>query len=406
MNILVWLGNKDMHPAIYPNMKSLADAWARMGHNVITCDTSDAEEVMAAISLLREEKVIDLSVGNNALGMKIGIDNGEKLDIFGDLDTLHISILLDEPFNPVCNGPRHAAKRHLLTYLDRSDKEYFSLMNLAQDKYKMFMPLGGTSSGLPLEELLERKRKSAYNVVFSAGKFSLYKQWPEWAEFGAAPAMARVLDDVLFLLQQEALSVMDAAQKVLVARGMEEKIYASTIASFFPLILCYTKAWRRRKLLDELLAAGIELDLFGGDWETGDFSGKVRIHGQVPYAEMLQVFTEAKVVVNDEACFNNGAHDRVFTAMLNGAVVLSEYSSYLAEEFCDGQDLFLFDWQNIEDKLQIIPRLLQDEAYREDIACHAYAKVAGRHTWQQRAERLLEAAEMLEFYPKLQAGNP
>ena len=35
MNILVWLGNEKMHQAIYPNMKSLAKAFADMGHNVM-----------------------------------------------------------------------------------------------------------------------------------------------------------------------------------------------------------------------------------------------------------------------------------------------------------------------------------------------------------------------------------
>lgn len=401
MNILVWLGNKGMHPAIYPNMKSIADALAAMGHKVITCDTANGEEVVAAISLLRDEKMIDLSIGANALGMKIIVDDGAPVNVFENLDTWHISILLDEPFNPACNGFSHVAKHHLITYLDRSDKEYFSRMQAAEGKYKLFMPLGGTSSGHSLSEMLECKRKSRYNVVFSAGKFAIYQEWPNWGEYGATPAMINVLDDVLYLLQQKPVSVTEAAKEVLSARSMAEDVYFCAVAAFFPLMLCYIKAWRRRKLLDELLSGGIAVDIFGEDWEEGDFSGGVNLHGKVPYAEMLKVITEAKVMANDEACFNNGAHDRVFTSMLGGAVVVSEYSSYLAEEFTDGQDLFMFDWQHIREQLQIIPRLLQDDAYREDIACNAYGKVINRHTWYQRAQQLLEAVELLDFQRKL-----
>lgn len=404
MNILVWLGNKNMHPAIYPNMKSLADAFAVMGHKVITCDTSDIDEAIAAISLLTEEKMIDLSIGANALGMKVIID-GDYIDVYKDLDTLHITMLLDEPFNPACNGYNHIAKHHLITYLDRTDKEYFSRMNMAEKSHKLFMPLGGTPSSFSLEELLDRKRNSSYNVVFSAAKFANSLNRPDWAEYGATSAMIAVLDEVLDLLQQEPISVVDAAKRVLADRSMEEDDFFYVIASFFPLVLCYIKDWRRRKVLKTLLAADIEVDIFGDGWEKDDFFGNVRLHGKVPYEEMVEIITKTKIVVNDEACFNNGAHDRVFTSMLNGAVVVSEYSTYLAEEFTNGQDLFLFDWYHIQEQLQAIPRLLSDDSLRERIAVSAYAKASQRHTWYHRAKRLLEAAEMLEFKQRLEEGK-
>lgn len=402
MNILVWLGNKDMHPAIYPNMKSIADALAEMGHNVITCNTASYDEVKAAMVLLREEKFFKLSIGVNALGMKVMLDDGEPVDTFADLDTIHISILLDEPFNPHCNGFKHIARHHIITCLDRSDAEYFSRMKLACGKNKMFMPLGGTESGLSWDELMEQKRKTSYKVVVSAGKFIHQMKWAHWTDYGATPAISRILDDILELLQSEPVSIVVAAKKILLDRGMSEDEYFCAIASFFPAMLCYVKAWRRQQMLMKLLSCGVEIDLFGDDWEQRDFPHGVTVHGVVPYTEMLRVISKAKVVVNDEACFNNGAHDRVFTSMLNGAVVVSEYSSYLEEEFTDGQDLFMFNWKNIQTQLQIIPKLLDDDELRERIAANAYAKVCNRHTWRQRAERLVEAAELLDFQHQLQ----
>ena len=404
MNILLWMGNKKLHPAIYPNMKSIADALVQLGHNVITCDTSQADEVMAAISLLREEKMVDLSIGFNALGMRIIID-GEPLDVYADLDVLHISILLDEPFNPACNGYKHEAKRHLITYLDRTDAYYLTQMQLVEHKAKMFMPLGGTESGLLWEELLERKKNSSYNVVVSAGKFDLHQRRPVWPEYGLAPAMCKMLDDIVSMLQEYPVSVVEAVRCVLHERGMEDDCYFSAIAGFFPLILCYVKSWRRQHLIESLAMEGVEIDLFGSGWEPDDFQGKVNIHGVVPYADMLDVITKAKVVVNDEACFNHGAHDWVFTSMLNGAVVVSEYSAYLAEEFVDGQDLFLFDWQNIREQLNVIPRLLNDDSYWEKVAARAYKKASDKHTWRHRAMRLLEAADLLDFQYKIETGK-
>ena len=97
---------------------------------------------------------------------------------------------------------------------------------------------------------------------------------------------------------------------------------------------------------------------------------------------------------NYEAMFNDGAHDRVFTGMLNGAVVVSEYSSYLDELFENQSDLFMFDWQNTKEQMEVIFRLLGDEHYRMDIARNAYGKVVKSQTWENRSERILEAVEL------------
>ena len=69
-------------------------------------------------------------------------------------------------------------------------------------------------------------------------------------------------------------------------------------------------------MIQSLLDMGIVVDIFGRDWEMSDFenNAQVRLHGEVAYQKMLQVIAEASIVVNDEACFNDGAHDRVFTA--------------------------------------------------------------------------------------------
>ena len=407
MNILVWLGNKKMHPAIYPNMQSIAQALAELGHDVVTCNTANEEEIMAALSLLREEKIIDLSIGSNAMVMQMNFADNQMLDVYADLDVTHISILLDEPFNSYCNGYDKPAKNHIITYLDGTDREYFFKMNLASDKYKLFMPLGGTESKLSIEELLEKKRKSSYEVVFSAGSFGDCSRGPLWEKFGPLPGkyMLNILMDMLSLLRSKPVSVVTAAKAVLKSKGMEEIYYFQALAMFFPAILDYIKAWRRKKLVVELLNAGIALDVFGAGWDKMDLPQGAKLHGAIAYEDMLKVMSKAKIVVNDEACFNEGAHDRVFTAMLNGAVVVSEYSSYLAEEFVADQDLVMFDWQNIGEQLLIIPKLLSDDDYRERIARNAYNKVINRHTWRNRAERLLEAAEIMKFNHTLRAGK-
>ena len=81
----------------------------------------------------------------------------------------------------------------------------------------------------------------------------------------------------------------------------------------------------------------------------------------------------------------------IFTGMLNGAVVVSEYSSYLDETFVNNQDLFMYDWQNTEQQMEVIEKLISDEDYRLSIAQNAYNKAIREHTWESRANQILEA---------------
>ena len=139
----------------------------------------------------------------------------------------------------------------------------------------------------------------------------------------------------------------------------------------------------------------IPVDVFGNGWDIVPFAGKLKLHGPVSYEQSLEIASQAKIIFQDQADFNHGAHDRVFTGMLNGAVVVSEFSHYLAEEFEAGRDLFMFDWQNGDQQVQVNHELLADESKRLSVAVSAYGKAVRRHRWANRAERILEAVDVL-----------
>ena len=82
--------------------------------------------------------------------------------------------------------------------------------------------------------------------------------------------------------------------------------------------------------------------------------------------------------------------------MLSGAVVVSEYSTYLEKEFKNGSDIFLYDWKNGLSQVQIIDKLLNDESVRLSAAVSAYGKVNNKHRWQNRAQSIMEAMSFHE----------
>ena len=89
----------------------------------------------------------------------------------------------------------------------------------------------------------------------------------------------------------------------------------------------------------------------------------------------------------------DGFTERIANAMLQKSVVVTDRTTYLEQNFVNGEDLLMFDLGNLRALPDQIRALLDDEAKRTQMAENAYVKAASRHTWKQRAEKLLEFME-------------
>ena len=177
--------------------------------------------------------------------------------------------------------------------------------------------------------------------------------------------------------------------------GLSLEIMLPLLKKYLWPLLEYIKVYRRIKAVRFLVDNGIRPDVFGDGWENAPYADKLNIHGSITYLRSIEVISQAKVLFQDQAEFNDGAHDRVFTAMLNGTVVVSEYSKYLDEEFEDGKDIFLYDWKDGPNQVQIINALLRNEFMRISAVKDAYEKVNNSHLWINRAQSIIEAVSFI-----------
>lgn len=391
MKILVYITSK-VHPAMWDNMLSLVDALSRE-NDVKVCDLHDNEVLSEVLSIFLESPdYFDMSIGFNSLGMEWNIEGvASKVHVYEELNFPHVSIMLDEPFNYCAAGYDTPCNNHIVTYLNRPDLQALDFMYPDKHMKKLFMPLGGTEK-LTGDQAITAPKE--YDVVVSAGNWIVDDGRPSWRSDDTPKGIVAILDDVADIMRSYPVSLMPAFEAVLQSRGMYDLAFLKSMEEYFWPVLKYIKPWRRQQMLKCLAESGIKVDLFGGGWEQIPFADSLIQHGAVSYSEMLDVISKTKVLVQDEALFNDGAHDRVFTAMLNGAVVVSEYSTYLEELFENQRDIFMFDWQNTREHLSVIPQLLNDEQYRLNIATSAYGKVAGKHTWRNRADRIIETIEL------------
>lgn len=159
----------------------------------------------------------------------------------------------------------------------------------------------------------------------------------------------------------------------------------------------YLRSYFRGEIIGMLAAAGVKIHVFGADWERLACrrpENIIKNGGQTDSAACLAAIREARISLNLMPWFKDGAHDRVFTSMLQKTVALTDDSRYLLEEFSDGEELVFFSLCEREKLADLIFGLLAEPERAARIAEKGYLAARQRHTWRQRAGCLL--AEILK----------
>lgn len=146
----------------------------------------------------------------------------------------------------------------------------------------------------------------------------------------------------------------------------------------------------RRTILDDVLPSPHELAVYGGGW-TDDLlePGVLRGDG-IANADLAAAYGAADIVLNDhwvESAAAGIINNRLYDALAAGAFVISDPVAGIDAEFDDG----VVTYRGAADLALTIERYLADPALRRATAERGRAAVLARHTFEQRAGRLLAA---------------
>lgn len=383
--IIAFVVSKGNHPALHRNSWEIGKSFEHLGLDVELTYLNDPSAMQRAYDLMVAGDVW-FTIGVNDTGAFLQTAPGHY--VLGEIPVPYVSVLLDAPYNAANGNLAFPCLKHYLWVLDKSHigaiKYRFPEKQFAGE---IFQPLGGDEA-VNEEDIFSTERD--LDVVFSASMFEDGNIREYWQEQTDNPFIIRILNDVVDYMLAHPVSLVPAVKHVLENRGLYGQQYIDGLAPYFHGVFFYVKMKRRYRTLEALAHRGLTVDVFGPGWENVPFANKLRLHGATPYEAVLDSFARAKVVVQDQAEFNNGGHDRVFTAMLNGAAVVSEYSSYLDKEFENNSEIYMFDWQNTVSQLDIVEELLSDESKRLASAIRAYGKAKANHKWENRAMGVLE----------------
>ena len=126
-----------------------------------------------------------------------------------------------------------------------------------------------------------------------------------------------------------------------------------------------------------------------------------RIDDRIPYADTLAYMADARLNLNVFPWFKAGTHDRIFNALLQHSLPLTDSSRWVDENFTNGEDIALYDLEHLEKLPEIVGELLRDTERAERMIQKGYEKTAKNLTWSNCADWILTAIEQL-----LRTGGP
>ncbi len=235
-----------------------------------------------------------------------------------------------------------------------------------------------------VESDLKAGIEKIYDMVFLGTCIDAEGRQKKWGkEF--APEILLLMKEVC----DKALKDVDASFMSLLA----EKLDPSEHQKVFEEVEMYIKGMDRLRLLGAFPER--KIDVFGGnDGKTGwkkllKQHSNVVVHPAVSFEDSLKIMQQSRIVLNSSIKNKLGAHERIFSAMASGAVVVTNDNSLMREYFKVGKEILLFTSQNLEEVRQSVNELLGDESKRKRVADGGRKRVMQGHTWDHRAKQLL-----------------
>lgn len=366
----------------------------------------------------------------NSIGMLMdGIDGGNYWNRSG---VICFDILADPPFF-YHSAIESDIKNVTFICVDEEQSDYINrYYGKESDYYKrngrvrmsLYMPLAGVVSDTYMERDLQNNRNKddvdrgisydfditaieafnnrKYDVIFT-GSIRDYEDI-DTQIYNLDDSLQDMWDIVLgYICEDTSLTIERAIRKCMSdysLRLTDEHVHQ--IILLFKKMDSVIRAMHRQRVITAIADGGIKIDVFGDGW---DFLKNKLIHPEnlcihecVSYEESVNIAAQAKISVNVMPWFKTGFHDRIATAMLNGCVSVTDSSSYIDDNYTDGENIVIYKLDNLSELAGNIRTLLENKnniTYR--LAMAGKKKAVQADTWHERAKWFLSYCSQITY---------
>ena len=286
--------------------------------------------------------------------------------LWDDLDIPCINIIVDHPYY-YDHLLKQRPQQYIQICIDRNHEAYMERY-YKEIKRGPFLPLAGTS--LHPDGDYKPIANRTYDVVFvgnyiDVDTFEVYinRNGEEYAQFYLG-----ILDE---LKNNTSLTLEEVAYRHMLREIPEltDTDVRETMGCMVFLDL-YIRSYYRAMAVKVLVEAGICVHVFGSGWEqlVCDRPSCLVQGGSLDSLSCLQVLADTKISLNVMPWFKDGAHDRIFNSMLNGAVCVTDTSVYLQEHLHPAKDCYIYSLEEMDQLPGLIQGLLADQDALQGVA--------------------------------------
>jgi hypothetical protein len=217
---------------------------------------------------------------------------------------------------------------------------------------------------------------------------------PVWrTESGAIRAIFDAAFDIA--LGTEFTPALEAVDQALRAYGLDPADPLVARLRQYATLVHEQVRWTRRQTFFEAAGkAGLPLCLAGpGFVGRFDHYRSFTPLGVLDLAQVARLMGEARVVLNINANFGDGSHERPLTAMLAGAAVASDHSAWWDENFVEDREILFYRWRALDVGLARLAALVDDPDASWPMAVAGQRRVMAEHRFSNRVDTVLTAAQ-------------
>ena len=151
-----------------------------------------------------------------------------------------------------------------------------------------------------------------------------------------------------------------------------------------------SRRFYKLQTIKALAENNIPVKIYGTGWEeiAKEYPMLIEVHERITSDECVKYICNSKITLNFMPYFKDGSHERIYIAMLNKSLCLTDRSVYLEEKFEHGKDIVFFNFHQLEVLCDDIKFLLSNPEVAEKIIENAYQKTANS-TWSDRLDTIL-----------------
>lgn len=359
----------------------------KMCYNTLNYFMSKIEEVLRQHGIqTRLITKIDGEVIRQKFDALIGLNRPEPalqssdgIFILNRLGIPFFNIIVDAPYYHSGSLKSHTETLHLIC-LDRGHAEYCKKYYMPFKSVETGYLLGPVGNRIPYEE-------RTIDILFTGGRYDYNAIKEDMLSDKYLPE----LQDIFLYLTDAGINFPEKTTKELVLSYLhcdENQIEADVLDFIMSQIGVwseyYLRGYYREKVIRLLVDAGLHVTIAGNGWDNifPECPPNLTLLGEVDMLKTADLTANAKILLNVMPWFKDGLHDRIPTAMHNGAVCVTDSSSYIDEHFQDDENIVLYQLTELEKVSDKCKYLLEHPEKAREIAREGQRKAELEYNWE------------------------